>query len=74
MIFQSARLVMMLAFMLVSLACLLVLLILSIAPHVESTNPCTQWAGGASVEKEVAVMRFPMASEVGVMEQVWLLL
>ena len=42
MIFQSARLVMMLAFMLVSLACLLVLLILSIAPHVESTNPCTQ--------------------------------
>jgi hypothetical protein len=28
----------------------------------------------ASVEKEVAVMRFPMASEVGVMEQVWLLL
>ena len=26
----------------------------------------------ASVEKEVAVMRFPMASEVGVMEHVWL--
>ena len=42
MIFQSKRLVMMLAFMLVSLACLLVLLILSIAPRIEATNPCTQ--------------------------------